>query len=867
MVGGRVGLWQALGRDGLTRASSDEVRQLELCRYMWWARHIVVSAGFTLGVWQDGWARAQWLSGAMLVSQVVAHLTAAHRPHRAGLVTVLDAGVFLVLSALGLAPVLVLLIGVAVLGWAATFRPVPAVGSYLEVLGAVALMIRHHADLRPAPVVAAYCMLGGIFVLRIVRLNIGARLAAEREGLVGERVDAIVWEEIPSSGALKVSPAAQRLLGHPVADWARPGFWTGLVHPDDRESAVLGPTSENGPALFRLRHRDGSWRWMENRVSEVTDRQGRHAFHVGVLLDRTAQVGVEREALVFGQLVARSPIGHLLLRCSPQGRVVEALNPACQRILGFTGEVVGSSLEGHPVLGAALDALLAPGGDMGLETTGRDGRTYQVVGRRIDDGMCAVDFLDVTDRVEHGRRLHDQARTDELTGLPNRRAFLEVLQRHLDGTGGATTAVLILDLDDFKEINDSLGHHTGDDLLRNVSRKLREAVGAENVVARLGGDEFAVILPRADPEEVTGRARQIADMINQPVHIGDLRLRVRASVGIALHPQDAVTVDDLVRCADIAMYRAKAHGKEPLRYDSSVDLYGTERLTLLGDLDTAIADGQLLLHHQPLFDVATGRVLGTEALVRWRHPRLGLIPPVRFVELAEVSGQIKPLTRWVIRQALTDIVAMGEPWQNLEVSVNLSVRNLYEADLVPWLVATLGELGVSGERLIVEITESMIMIDYPAAADMIEQLRAIGVRTWIDDFGTGHSSLARLRKLPVDGVKIDRSFVAGVPESQRDRDILRSLIELVDSLGLHSLAEGVERRECLAVLHELGCSAAQGYYLARPVPVGELARARFSGPVPVGSAPGGPGHPAPTGSRRATTAMRALPVAPRRPEV
>jgi diguanylate cyclase (GGDEF)-like protein/PAS domain S-box-containing protein len=764
----------------------------------------------------------------MLLAQIVTHLSVSRRPRRAGLVAVLDAGIFLVLSALGLAPVLVLLIGVTVLGWAATFRPLPAIGAYLEVLGAVALMVHHHENLNPAPVVAGYCLLGGIFVMRIIRLNITARLVAEREGLVWEQVDAIVWEQLGPQGGLKVSPAAQRMLGYPVSLWAEPGFWISLVYPEDQEFAELDDSSSRELSLFRIRHRDGNWRWMENRVSSVVDRQGRHVFFAGVLLDRTGQVEAEREALVFGELVAQSPIGHLLVKCLPQGRTIGEMNSACEAVLGSSDSEIGSELENHPILGTAvLDALLGDqdgagsGEREGMELIGADGRTYHAVGRRLDRMTCAVDFLDVTERVEYGKVLHEQARTDDLTGLPNRRAFLEALVRALaDGPG--TTALFMLDLDDFKEINDSLGHSTGDDMLRRVSERLLEAVDPTTFVARIGGDEFAVIVTGAEPIEVTGLATRIAELVNQPVDIEDLRLRVHASVGISLYPQDADTVEDLVRCADIAMYRAKVYGGEPSRYDSSTDLHGTERLTLLGDLDNAITQGDLLLHHQPLFDVTTGCITGTEALVRWQHPRLGLIPPARFIELAEVSGQVKRLTRWVIRQALIEIASLGPDRDQIDVSVNLSVRNLYEADLVPWVTETLDELGIGGERLIAEITESMIMVDCPAAADTIEQLREIGVRTWIDDFGTGHSSLARLRQLPVDGVKIDRSFVVGVPESPRDRQILRSLIELAGSLGLHSLAEGVERVECLSVLRELGCSAAQGHLLAPPMPIRDL---------------------------------------------
>ncbi len=712
----RATAWQALRRDRLSRASADEGRQLELCRYMLWLRHVAVSLGLVVGLRADGLGRAERLTLALLLAQVTAHVVSSRAPRRAGLVAVADALLFLLLTALGLHPALVFIVAVAILGWAATFRPAQAIASYVAVLLAVALMVAAHESIPATPTVGAFCLLGGIFMLRTIRLNIGARRASEREHLVAERVDAILWEQLPGRTAFKVSPAAERVLGYPVTDWATPGFWRSVVHPDDLDSCGLDAVGQlpDNPALLRVRHRDGGWRWVENRVTSVQDRQGRPAFLVGVLID-------------------------------------------------------------------------------------------------------------VSERVESGRQLHLQARQDELTGMPNRRAFLESLEARLSDPGDEPTALLILDLDDFKEINDSLGHHTGDELLRSVADRIRAGARDGEIVARLGGDEFAVILPGLPAAEVTERGRLLAEAINAPVLVGDLRLRVRASIGIAVHPADAADAGELMARADIAMYQAKSHGSGPVRYDAALDLFGRERVTLVGDLDMAITSGQLVLHHQPLFDVASGRVLGTEALVRWNHPRLGLLPPAKFIELAEVSGQIKPLTRWVIRQALTDLQTLGDPWSELEVSINLSVRNLYEADLVPWLVDTLAALQVDARRLVVEITESTIMVDYPAAVEMIEALRALGVRTWIDDFGTGHSSLARLRNLPVDGVKIDRSFVGGVAHSPRDRNILHSLIELVDSLGMQTLAEGVERAECLQVLRALGCRAAQGFYLGRPVPAATLA--------------------------------------------
>jgi EAL domain-containing protein (putative c-di-GMP-specific phosphodiesterase class I) len=272
------------------------------------------------------------------------------------------------------------------------------------------------------------------------------------------------------------------------------------------------------------------------------------------------------------------------------------------------------------------------------------------------------------------------------------------------------------------------------------------------------------------------------------------------------------------------MYVAKAHGSGAEVYVPGTDRFDRQRLALVAELDSAIADGQLVLHHQPLVDVATGAVVGTEVLARWHHPTLGPVPPDVFIELAEVSGQMKNLTRWVIRRALGDLIALGDEGHGLDVSVNLSVRNLYEADLVDWLTRTFEELGISPRRLVVEITETTMMDDQSAAIDVIESLRRLGVRTWIDDFGTGHSSFARLRNLPVDGVKIDRTFVSGSAMSANDHILLRSLVELLHSLGLQTIAEGVEEIESMQLLRRIGCDMAQGFALAKPMPFEELSR-------------------------------------------
>jgi len=821
--------WRAALRyDKARRRSTDENRQFALCQIMWSMRHAVLLTALIISLSDGRIDRADYLAGAFLGFQAIAHALTLTVPSIASLVTMIDAALLIVFAALGLPPILVLIIGIAVLGRAATFRPLAAVGAYLAVVAATAVTALPPRQVAPGSGLIAFCMLGLIFMVRAIRLNMQARAASEREQLVAERIDAIMWEEIPGGqGTLKVTRAAERLLGYPASAWADPGFLPSIVHPEDRpllDDALAGRSDR--PVSVRMRRTDGTWRWLENRTNRVTDRRGRSAFLVGVLLDRTEQIETEREALAFGHLVASSPIGQMLLRCDGEGPVIDALNGTCQRILGLGPAAVHARLDSQSPSGLRLADLLAllpdSAGNHTTEFHGADGRVYQATARRIDVQSCSVDFLDITERVEAGRRLHTQARQDELTGLPNRRAFTEALDARLALPGKSPTAVLFIDLNRFKDINDSLGHKTGDQVLRDVGRRILEHCRPGDTVARLGGDEFAIVLPDVTPQNAEQRAAGLVETISQPVAVGDLRLRVHASVGVASFPTDGENSAELMRCADVAMYLAKTRGSSVEHYDDDNVGLGRDRLALVADLEQAIDNDQLFLLHQPLIDVRTGRIIGTEVLSRWRHPERGVISPDTFIELAEVSGQMKKLTRWVIRRALHEMRKLGESGQHLEVSVNLSVRNLYEPDFLGWVATQLAASGIKPSRLVVEITETTIMDDQGAAIEMIRNLGKLGVRTWIDDFGTGHSSFARLRNLPVQGIKIDRSFVSAAITSETDRVILRGMIELVRSLNLISVAEGIETATCLELLGQFGCDIAQGYHTGRPMPLESL---------------------------------------------
>ena len=426
------------------------------------------------------------------------------------------------------------------------------------------------------------------------------------------------------------------------------------------------------------------------------------------------------------------------------------------------------------------------------------------------------------ERDHHLRALEHQAHHDSLTGLPNRVLLKKRIEE--DMTRVSSGALFLVDLDRFKEINDTLGHPVGDQLLAAVAGRLREsAAGRGGWVSRLGGDEFAAWFPAmGDPAEADAVARRLLEDLARPAEVEGLRLEVGASVGIALLPCHAQTPSGLLRCADVAMYAAKARGSGPGLYDASQDPYSTERLTLLSELGGAVRGGELRLAYQPRVSIADGRVRGVEALVRWQHPRHGLLSPARFVPLAELSDAVRALTLWVLDEALAQQARWKSQGLALPVSVNFSARHLMDEACADHIERSLAAHAADPSGLEIEITESALIADPERAAATLERIRALGVRIAVDDFGTGYSSLAHLRRLPLHTLKIDVSFVRHMRANPADRAIVASTIHLAHDLGFAAVAEGIEDRETLAALAELGCDEGQGYHLAEPMPAAAL---------------------------------------------
>ena len=429
-----------------------------------------------------------------------------------------------------------------------------------------------------------------------------------------------------------------------------------------------------------------------------------------------------------------------------------------------------------------------------------------------------------------GRRLRRQVKVntyqsehDALTDLPNRALFHRMANAELNDARkhARSTTIAIVNLDRFKDVNDTLGHHNGDLLLAMIGERLRTHLRTPDTLGHFGGDEFGVVLSDVDdPTDVLIRLREA---IQSELEVGGLPLTIEASIGYAVSPHDGVSVDELLQRADLAMYVAKSVRSRVARYDDTQNHYDASKLTLVTELRHAIASDQLVLHYQPKIAVGTESVYGVEALVRWQHPTLGLLYPDRFIPLVEQTDLIDELTDWVVQRSLYDLSSLGRPGEILQLSVNVSARNLGRSEFAGQVLQRLTEAAVSPTRLTVEVTETSLMSDPQRAATSLVEMSDAGVRISIDDFGSGQTSLGLLANLPISELKIDRSFIQDIHSHPANGSIVRSMVELGHQLDLVVVAEGVETNDELATVVSTGCDLIQGYFYARPMPCDHLA--------------------------------------------
>jgi diguanylate cyclase (GGDEF)-like protein/PAS domain S-box-containing protein len=656
-----------------------------------------------------------------------------------------------------------------------------------------------------------------------------------------------------------VSDGCFGLTGYTAAEFtAQRVSYNDLIHPEDRDwlwADTQDALRAHRPFQqeYRIRTASGDEKWVWEQGRGVYHQDGSLVALEGLVLDITRRKRVQAELEVQTTLLAAQAqlldLAHdAIVAWDLKTGAIKFWNRGAEELYGWKREEVLTRTPQailhteFPRPLTEINAELMQGGrwEGELVHTRRDGSRVVVASRwalQEDKGGEPVAVLginrDVTERKEAEAALKHQARHDVLTNLPNRLLLRERVEEAFVATtgGGQGAALLMLDLDRFKDVNDTLGHDQGDRLLQAVSQRLSSVLRPTQTVARLGGDEFAVLLPASDEVAACQCAEALVEALDPPFTLDGHRLALAVSIGIALAPQHGQTFETLLRHADVAMYLAKREGAGYTLYSAEQDRHNLNDLALVAELRGAIEQNDLLLHYQPQFDCQSGALAGVEALVRWLHPERGLIPPDQFIPQAEQTGLIRPLTQWVIANALPQSYTWRRRGLDFTVAVNLSMRSLHDPDLPESIQGRLARWHLPPRALKIEITESSLMADPSRALAVLTRLNEMGIRIAIDDFGTGYSSLAYLKDLPVHELKIDRSFVSGLTQHARDRAIVRSMIDMAHHLGLQVVAEGVEDRETFELLAELGCDLAQGYYLSRPLPAAEvLSRTQWLAP-------------------------------------
>jgi len=647
--------------------------------------------------------------------------------------------------------------------------------------------------------------------------------------------------------AIYAGPSMERVFGYRQDEFV--GSWyDAFVHPDDLAGNVATATEallaghRTWSSRSRLRHHDGTWRWVDTRFTDLHDNPA-----IGGIVANIRDVTDETTA------------GLALKESESHYRSMVETAAECITIHALDGRIVFANARMAAMLGTSVEELergtifdlIAESNrpvaatKLGLRTQGvseqseltlvkKDGTTCEVLvsaspmrdGKGTITGALSM-MTDITDRklaeVENARL----ALEDSLTGVASRALVVDRVSQLVaqQGRHPGIAAVLFIDLDSFKSVNDAHGHSVGDRVLREVADRVRQAVRPQDTVGRYGGDEFVVVLDRLDTVgDAVAVADRIIEALNEPITIGGSQVWARASLGISLTPVD--TADALMRDADLAMYRAKERGGGCFElFDASVGLRVKQGQDFERDLRAAVDNHEFRLHYQPVMSL-DGRLCGFEALARWHHPRRGMVTPAEFIPVAESTGTIVALGQWILEQACHDLDRWRQRpgWSELTMAVNLSGRQLVGPGILQSVASVLASHDFAPSALCLEITESVLMDDTFAVTTALTSIHDMGVRLAVDDFGTGYSSLLYLRRFPVDALKLDRSFVSGVDENPLDSIIVRSVIDLAHSLGLTSVAEGVETGGQLTALQSMGCDLAQGYFWSPGIPAAEVDR-------------------------------------------
>ncbi|MGZ3134458.1 putative bifunctional diguanylate cyclase/phosphodiesterase [Pseudomonas aeruginosa] len=667
------------------------------------------------------------------------------------------------------------------------------------------------------------------------RLN--RALEAVRDGLWDW--DLVTDRMFVSPGYAALIGLAPEELGDPIETWKK------RLHPEEYATVLeahrnhLQGLTDNLDHIYRLRHKDGDYRWIHSRGRVLRDALGKPLHYTGVARDITLQRLKEDHLRQAAAVFDSTREGVLVTDAQA---VIVHVNPSFERITGYRSEDVLGKTPAilrsgrqdqafYQRLWLALREQDVWSGE--IWNRRKSGEIYpqwlHIRAVRNDQGQLTHYvgvFSDLSSIKRSENELDFLAHHDSLTGLPNRVLLRERIEQALENGKDRTVAgaLLLIDLDHFKHINDSLGHTTGDMLLKEVSKRLQHQLDERCLLSRLGGDEFAILVENDDPEAVARLSQRILDGFNAPFDIHCQPIYISASLGVSLYPEDASDVDHLMQHADAALFQAKDSGRNPYAFYTRVlTARARAHVQVESALRHALEHDELRVHYQPVHDLASGRIVGVESLVRWQHPERGLVPPGEFVPVAEECGLIAALDNWVLKRACRQMREWQQRGVELEfVAVNVSSRLFNRGGLEERIANALEESGLEPRYLELEVTESAVMEDFEQSLNLLCRLRILGVNLAIDDFGTGYSSLMRLKRLPVHKLKIDQGFVAGLPGAVDDAAIARAIVALAQSMGLRVVAEGIEHQDQALFLREHGCDFGQGYWYGRPQPAEAL---------------------------------------------